>query len=176
MLLAALWAIVNNAGIANRTFPVPWCKVEDFRKVLDVNLFGMADTTITLFPLLKRGGEGIMCFFPSLTAAKPFRITRLLHGNGIHEYPITHSYGFVPWDRTMNMKCIPYPAVGNITSYSRNFLGWIPLLYARNKSSITRGGSVPQQSDARTPWPSWGTAKKNRPIFIDFPNWNFLGV
>ena len=73
---AALWAIVNNAGIANRTFPVAWCKVEDFRKVLDVNLFGMIDTTISLFPLLKRGGEGILCFFVRLLQKKISEIRR----------------------------------------------------------------------------------------------------
>ncbi|XP_071485303.1 retinol dehydrogenase 7-like [Diadema antillarum] len=51
---AALWGVVNNAGIANLTGYVEWSKLDDYRKVLSVNLLGAIDVTLTFLPLLKK--------------------------------------------------------------------------------------------------------------------------
>ncbi|XP_038608571.1 retinol dehydrogenase 7-like [Tachyglossus aculeatus] len=49
-----LWGLVNNAGIAFPMVPNEWLTKEDFTKVLDVNLLGLIDVTLTLLPLVKR--------------------------------------------------------------------------------------------------------------------------
>uniref|UniRef100_F6VW67 Retinol dehydrogenase 16 n=1 Tax=Ornithorhynchus anatinus TaxID=9258 RepID=F6VW67_ORNAN len=49
-----LWGLVNNAGIAMPVAPNEWLTKEDFVKVLDVNLLGLIDVTLTLLPLVKR--------------------------------------------------------------------------------------------------------------------------
>uniref|UniRef100_A0A8D0GIB3 Retinol dehydrogenase 16 n=1 Tax=Sphenodon punctatus TaxID=8508 RepID=A0A8D0GIB3_SPHPU len=48
-----LWGLVNNAGIAHPMAPNEWLTKQDFRKVLDVNLLGVIDTTVQLLPLVK---------------------------------------------------------------------------------------------------------------------------
>ncbi|KAM9319934.1 retinol dehydrogenase 7-like [Gastrophryne carolinensis] len=48
-----LWGLVNNAGIG-LFVPDGWAKKEDFVKVLNVNLLGMVDVTLTLLPLIRR--------------------------------------------------------------------------------------------------------------------------
>uniref|UniRef100_A0A6I8NCH6 Retinol dehydrogenase 16 n=1 Tax=Ornithorhynchus anatinus TaxID=9258 RepID=A0A6I8NCH6_ORNAN len=53
-LVAGLWGLVNNAGIAMPVAPNEWLTKEDFVKVLDVNLLGLIDVTLTLLPLVKR--------------------------------------------------------------------------------------------------------------------------
>lgn len=49
-----LWGLVNNAGISIPIGPVEWMKLEDFSKVLDVNLLGVIDVTLHFLPLLKK--------------------------------------------------------------------------------------------------------------------------
>ncbi|XP_069735761.1 retinol dehydrogenase 16-like [Phaenicophaeus curvirostris] len=49
-----LWGLVNNAGIAIPTAPNEWLTKEDFAKVLDVNLLGLVEVTLSLLPLLRR--------------------------------------------------------------------------------------------------------------------------
>ncbi|XP_066193560.1 retinol dehydrogenase 16-like [Sylvia atricapilla] len=49
-----LWGLVNNAGIAIPTAPNEWLTKEDFVKVLDVNLVGMVEVTLSLLPLVRR--------------------------------------------------------------------------------------------------------------------------
>ncbi|NWW76165.1 RDH16 dehydrogenase, partial [Climacteris rufus] len=49
-----LWGLVNNAGIANPTAPNEWLTKKDFFKVLDVNLLGLVEVTVSLLPLLRR--------------------------------------------------------------------------------------------------------------------------
>ncbi|XP_063808548.1 retinol dehydrogenase 7-like [Pseudophryne corroboree] len=49
-----LWGLVNNAGITGPVAPNGWLKKVDFIKVLDVNLLGMIDVTLTLLPLVRR--------------------------------------------------------------------------------------------------------------------------
>lgn len=49
-----LWGLVNNAGIAVPTAPNEWLKKEDFVAVLNVNLVGLIEVTLSLLPLVKR--------------------------------------------------------------------------------------------------------------------------
>ncbi|NWQ91745.1 RDH16 dehydrogenase, partial [Burhinus bistriatus] len=49
-----LWGLVNNAGIAIPTAPNEWLTKDDFVKVLDVNLVGLIEVTLSLLPLLKQ--------------------------------------------------------------------------------------------------------------------------
>ncbi|RLV85347.1 hypothetical protein DV515_00016063 [Chloebia gouldiae] len=49
-----LWGLVNNAGIAIPTAPNEWLTKEDFVKVLDVNLVGLVEVTLSLLPLVRQ--------------------------------------------------------------------------------------------------------------------------
>ncbi|RDD45811.1 Dehydrogenase/reductase SDR family member 9 [Trichoplax sp. H2] len=48
-----LWGLVNNAGIADSGF-IEWLPMETFRKVADVNLFGLIEVTCQFLPLIKK--------------------------------------------------------------------------------------------------------------------------
>ena len=48
-----LWCVVNNAGIAPLGY-VDWMRMESFRRVMDVNYFGLVTVTKRCLPLLKR--------------------------------------------------------------------------------------------------------------------------
>uniref|UniRef100_A0A8C5MCT1 Uncharacterized protein n=1 Tax=Leptobrachium leishanense TaxID=445787 RepID=A0A8C5MCT1_9ANUR len=49
-----LWGLVNNAGITNPAAPNEWLTVEDFAKVLNVNLLGTINVTLSLLSLIKK--------------------------------------------------------------------------------------------------------------------------
>ena len=49
-----LWGVVNNAGIAGHSGPVEFLTKEDFKQVMEVNLYGMIDVTIAFLPMLKQ--------------------------------------------------------------------------------------------------------------------------
>ncbi|XP_054663279.1 retinol dehydrogenase 16-like isoform X3 [Grus americana] len=49
-----LWGLVNNAGIAVPTAPNEWLTKDDFVKVLNVNLVGLIEVTLSLLPLVKQ--------------------------------------------------------------------------------------------------------------------------
>ncbi|XP_063808521.1 retinol dehydrogenase 7-like [Pseudophryne corroboree] len=49
-----LWGLVNNAGIGIPTAPNGWLIKEDFVKVLNVNLLGLIDVTLSLLPFIIR--------------------------------------------------------------------------------------------------------------------------
>ena len=51
---AGLWGLVNNAGRSAPIGPLEWVQLEDFYKVLDVNLVGLIDVTLQFLPLLKK--------------------------------------------------------------------------------------------------------------------------
>ena len=51
--LAGLWGLINNAGIA-RIGPVEWQSLEDYKRVADVNLWGLIDVTKVFLPLIKK--------------------------------------------------------------------------------------------------------------------------
>ncbi|NXW41354.1 RDH16 dehydrogenase, partial [Nyctiprogne leucopyga] len=49
-----LWGLVNNAGIGVPTAPNEWLTKDDFVKVLDVNLVGLIEVTLSLLPLVRQ--------------------------------------------------------------------------------------------------------------------------
>ncbi|XP_076410189.1 retinol dehydrogenase 16 [Peromyscus maniculatus bairdii] len=49
-----LWGLVNNAGISISSVPNEWLKKEDFANVLDVNLLGMIEVTLSMLPLVRK--------------------------------------------------------------------------------------------------------------------------
>nr|XP_057937983.1 retinol dehydrogenase 1 isoform X2 [Doryrhamphus excisus] len=49
-----LWGLVNNAGRSTPIGPCDWMSLEDFTKVLDVNLLGVIEVTLRFLPLLKK--------------------------------------------------------------------------------------------------------------------------
>ncbi|XP_075757964.1 retinol dehydrogenase 7-like [Pelodiscus sinensis] len=49
-----LWGLVNNAGIMGKSAPNEWLTKDDFATVLNVNLLGPIEVTLSLLPLVKR--------------------------------------------------------------------------------------------------------------------------
>ncbi|XP_050781622.1 17-beta-hydroxysteroid dehydrogenase type 6-like isoform X2 [Gopherus flavomarginatus] len=49
-----LWGLVNNAGVALPLVPNEWLTKDDFIRVLDVNLIGLIEVTLSFLPLVKR--------------------------------------------------------------------------------------------------------------------------
>ncbi|XP_041036298.1 retinol dehydrogenase 5 isoform X1 [Carcharodon carcharias] len=49
-----LWGLVNNAGRAIPIGPMEWLVMEDYFKVLNVNLIGLMEVTLTFLPLVKK--------------------------------------------------------------------------------------------------------------------------
>nr|XP_048274421.1 retinol dehydrogenase 16-like [Myodes glareolus] len=49
-----LWGLVNNAGIAIPSGPNEWLNKEDFAKILDVNLLGVIEVTLSMLPLVRK--------------------------------------------------------------------------------------------------------------------------
>ncbi|XP_062453349.1 retinol dehydrogenase 16-like [Rhea pennata] len=49
-----LWGLVNNAGIGIPTAPNEWLRKEDFVRVLNVNLVGLVEVTLSFLPLVRR--------------------------------------------------------------------------------------------------------------------------
>ncbi|XP_075301958.1 retinol dehydrogenase 16-like [Opisthocomus hoazin] len=49
-----LWGLVNNAGIGVPSAPNEWLSKDDFVRVLDVNLVGLIEVTLSLLPLVRR--------------------------------------------------------------------------------------------------------------------------
>ncbi|CAL1526322.1 unnamed protein product [Lymnaea stagnalis] len=48
-----LWALVNNAGVAVFC-EIEWCSVQEFQKIMDVNVFGIVRVTKGFLPLLRQ--------------------------------------------------------------------------------------------------------------------------
>ncbi|XP_067170196.1 17-beta-hydroxysteroid dehydrogenase type 6-like [Apteryx mantelli] len=49
-----LWGLVNNAGVVHPVAPNEWLRKEDFVRVLNVNLVGLVEVTLSLLPLVRR--------------------------------------------------------------------------------------------------------------------------
>ncbi|KAM4644001.1 retinol dehydrogenase 16-like [Amazona ochrocephala] len=49
-----LWGLVNNAGISVPSAPNEWLSKDDFLKVINVNLIGLIEVTLSLLPLVRR--------------------------------------------------------------------------------------------------------------------------
>ncbi|XP_067439505.1 D-beta-hydroxybutyrate dehydrogenase, mitochondrial isoform X1 [Thunnus thynnus] len=61
-----LWAVVNNAGISDWA-EIEWSTFEDFRNMVDVNLFGCIRTSVAFLPLV-RAAKGRMVYVSSIFA------------------------------------------------------------------------------------------------------------
>jgi len=48
-----LWGLINNAGVA-KVGPIEWQKMDDYKQVADVNLWGLIDVTKVFLPLIKK--------------------------------------------------------------------------------------------------------------------------
>lgn len=49
-----LWGVINNAGISGKYGPNEWLSLKDYHEVLDVNLYGVINVTMTFLPLVKK--------------------------------------------------------------------------------------------------------------------------
>lgn len=49
-----LWGLVNNAGIGIPMAPSEWLTLDDFTRVINVNLIGMIDVTLSLLALVRK--------------------------------------------------------------------------------------------------------------------------
>ncbi|XP_034534119.1 D-beta-hydroxybutyrate dehydrogenase, mitochondrial [Notolabrus celidotus] len=61
-----LWAVVNNAGISDWA-EIEWSTIDDFRHMVDINLFGCIRTSIAFLPFV-RAAKGRMVFMSSIFA------------------------------------------------------------------------------------------------------------
>ena len=52
-MLAGLWGLVNNAAILSFS-PIEWTPVSTFKRLAEVNLWGMVDVTKAFLPLVKK--------------------------------------------------------------------------------------------------------------------------
>merc|ERR1712168_867536 len=48
-----VWALINNAGLITAG-PIEWFRMEDCKKLADVNLWGLIEVTKTFLPLVKK--------------------------------------------------------------------------------------------------------------------------
>ncbi|XP_072115884.1 dehydrogenase/reductase SDR family member 9-like [Mobula birostris] len=51
--IPGLWGLVNSAGILHPLAPVDWLMIDDYRAVLNVNLVGLIEVTLSVLPLIK---------------------------------------------------------------------------------------------------------------------------
>lgn len=49
-----LWAIVNNAGVPGAIGPIEWLPASEFRRTIEINLFGVIFVTKEFLPLVRR--------------------------------------------------------------------------------------------------------------------------
>uniref|UniRef100_UPI00398F6BFF retinol dehydrogenase 7-like isoform X1 n=2 Tax=Pristiophorus japonicus TaxID=55135 RepID=UPI00398F6BFF len=49
-----LWGLVNNAGISMPSGPNDWLTIDDHKVLLNVNLIGLIEVTLSVLPLIKR--------------------------------------------------------------------------------------------------------------------------
>ncbi|KAL9950830.1 hypothetical protein ACROYT_G043394 [Oculina patagonica] len=56
-----LWGLVNNAGIVGAR-PIEWAPLNLFKRIADVNLWGMIDVTKTFLPLVKKSRGRVVNF------------------------------------------------------------------------------------------------------------------
>uniref|UniRef100_A0A8C6HJ22 RDH16 family member 2 n=1 Tax=Mus spicilegus TaxID=10103 RepID=A0A8C6HJ22_MUSSI len=49
-----LWGLVNNAGISVPSGPSQWMNKQNFASVLDVNLLGLIEVTLSMLPLVRK--------------------------------------------------------------------------------------------------------------------------
>ncbi|XP_074082439.1 retinol dehydrogenase 16 [Macrotis lagotis] len=67
-----LWGLVNNAGISLPSAPNEWLIKEDFQKVIDVNLIGMIEVTLSLLSLVRKARGRIVNVSSVMGRLSPF--------------------------------------------------------------------------------------------------------
>jgi NADP-dependent 3-hydroxy acid dehydrogenase YdfG len=72
--LTGLWAVVNNAGYMTLG-PLEWFKMEEYKRMADVNLWGLVDVTKTFLPLVKKA-KGRVVNFSSVAGTVCYRTSR----------------------------------------------------------------------------------------------------
>ena len=61
-----LWALINNAGMG--TFgDLEWVPISTYKKIADVNVFGMIDVTKGFLPLIRKSKGNSVCASPVRT-------------------------------------------------------------------------------------------------------------
>ena len=53
-LFLGLWGLVNNTGISVPSGPSQWMDKQNFASILDVNLLGMIEVTLSMLPLVRK--------------------------------------------------------------------------------------------------------------------------
>ena len=53
-LSPGLWGLVNNTGISGPSGPSQWMDKQNFASILDVNLLGMIEVTLSMLPLVRK--------------------------------------------------------------------------------------------------------------------------
>jgi NAD(P)-dependent dehydrogenase (short-subunit alcohol dehydrogenase family) len=92
-----LWAIVNNAGIAILSF-VEWGPLENYQKILDVNMIGMIRVTRAFLPLI-RANKGRVINVASVAGRASFP--------GMSAYCIS-KYGVVAFSDSLRREMLPW--------------------------------------------------------------------
>ncbi|KAK3751523.1 hypothetical protein QZH41_009806, partial [Actinostola sp. cb2023] len=77
-----VWAVINNAGCMT-IGPLEWFTMKDYKKMADVNLWGLIEVTNTFLPLVKKA-EGRIVNVSSIAG--------LICGSGFAPYSVT-KYG-----------------------------------------------------------------------------------
>jgi len=63
---------VNNAGISVPSAPNEWLSKDDFVRVLDVNLVGLIEVTLSLLPLVRRARGRVVNVASVMGRVSPF--------------------------------------------------------------------------------------------------------
>ena len=59
--ITGLWSLVNNAGITY-ILPIEWAPLNIFKRIADVNLWGLIDVTKAFLPLVKKARGRVVNF------------------------------------------------------------------------------------------------------------------
>lgn len=63
--------LVNNAGIRLATLPVEAFQLEDWRRIFEVNFFGVVEMTRRVIPVMRASGRGVICNISSGSVLSP---------------------------------------------------------------------------------------------------------
>lgn len=66
-----LRVLVNNAGIRQATLPVEAFEVDDWRRIFEVNFFGLVEMSRRAIPVLRAAGQGVICNISSASVLSP---------------------------------------------------------------------------------------------------------
>ncbi|XP_004700595.1 retinol dehydrogenase 16-like [Echinops telfairi] len=160
-----LWGLVNNAGVSVPLAPNEWLTKQDFMKLLNVNLLGVVEVTLSLLALVRKargrlvnvasvmgrltvtgGGYsiskyGIEAFSDSLRRELSFfgvKVAIIEPGGfrtGMTSKDVYSRNILAVWDKA-NPEVKEVYGVKFLETYKK-FLGYMPKLYSSNLSSVT---------------------------------------